>query len=58
MYNMGMCHYRLRQLDQARQCMVRTLELNSELPQGRKSQGRNPAIAHLKEIYKKIRKEI
>lgn len=30
LYNMGMCYYRLRQLDQAMQCMTQTLELKPE----------------------------
>ncbi|MBL1176285.1 tetratricopeptide repeat protein [Pantanalinema sp. GBBB05] len=29
-YNMGMCHYRLRQLDQAMACMTQTLKLKPE----------------------------
>lgn len=29
-YNMGMCYYRLRQLDRAMDCMTKTLELNPE----------------------------
>ncbi len=30
LYNMGMCHYRLRQLDQAMDCMNQTLKKNPE----------------------------
>jgi tetratricopeptide (TPR) repeat protein len=30
MYNMGMCYYRLRQLDRAIECMTQTLEQNPE----------------------------
>jgi tetratricopeptide (TPR) repeat protein len=30
LYNMGMCYYRLRQHDQAMQCMTQTLEQNSD----------------------------
>jgi len=29
-YNMGMCYYRLRQLDQAMECMTQTLKQNPE----------------------------
>jgi tetratricopeptide (TPR) repeat protein len=30
LYNMGLCYYRLRQLDRAMECMAQTLEQNPE----------------------------